>query len=168
MFSKQTKGTTKPPELEMTPMIDIVFQLLVFFVMTFRITALEGDFVIKMPIQSNQPMDIEDLSLDEPIVVSLRSGANRELEAIQVDDQQPFTDEDKLDRLAAYVAQRAQLAEDPADETEVIVEFVIDYDLRYSATVAAVTAVTGRKTAPGVVEQFVDTIKFRDQGARGE
>jgi len=35
--------------VEMTPMIDIVFQLLVFFIMTFRIIIPEGDFNIKMP-----------------------------------------------------------------------------------------------------------------------
>ncbi|MEK6237543.1 MAG: biopolymer transporter ExbD, partial [Planctomycetales bacterium] len=37
-------------ELQMTPMIDIVFQLLVFFVMTFKIVSQEGDFDIKMPL----------------------------------------------------------------------------------------------------------------------
>ena len=29
-------------ELQMTPMIDIVFQLLVFFIMTFKIVSMEG------------------------------------------------------------------------------------------------------------------------------
>ena len=37
-------------ELQMTPMIDIVFLLLIFFVMTFKIVAAEGDFNIKMPL----------------------------------------------------------------------------------------------------------------------
>ena len=36
-------------ELQMTPMIDIVFQLLVFFIMTFNVVAQEGDFNIRMP-----------------------------------------------------------------------------------------------------------------------
>ena len=39
-------------ELQMTPMIDIVFQLLVFFIMTFKIVTQEGDFNIKMPLAS--------------------------------------------------------------------------------------------------------------------
>ena len=38
-------------EVQMTPMIDIVFQLLVFFIMTFKIVSLEGDFHVKMPRQ---------------------------------------------------------------------------------------------------------------------
>jgi biopolymer transport protein ExbD len=32
-------------ELNMTPMIDIVFQLLIFFIMSFKIAAQEGDFL---------------------------------------------------------------------------------------------------------------------------
>ncbi len=165
MFNKSIKGTTKPPELEMTPMIDIVFQMLVFFVMTFRITALEGDFNIQMPIQTDTPVDVME-DLERPIVVTLRSGDNRFLAAIQVDDLAPFSEADKFDKLAALVAQRADKKQDPADESKLTVEFVIDYDLRYSETIAAVTAVTGRKTGPNVTEQFVDSIKFRDQGAR--
>ena len=37
-------------DINMTPMIDVVFQLLSFFVMSFKIVAQEGDFNIKMPI----------------------------------------------------------------------------------------------------------------------
>ena len=36
-------------ELQMTSMIDIVFQLLVFFIMTFKIVAQEGDFKLRLP-----------------------------------------------------------------------------------------------------------------------
>ena len=38
--------------LQMTPMIDIVFQLLIFFVFTFKIVLPEGDFNIRMPSAS--------------------------------------------------------------------------------------------------------------------
>ena len=37
-------------ELNMTSMIDIVFLLLIFFVMTFKIVELEGDFSVRMPL----------------------------------------------------------------------------------------------------------------------
>ena len=56
--------SSEPPEeikLNMTAMIDIVFQLLVFFIMTFKVVALEGDFNVKMPLAS-QNAD-ESLSL---------------------------------------------------------------------------------------------------------
>ncbi len=34
----------------MTPMIDVVFQLLIFFMLTLKIIAPEGDFNINMPL----------------------------------------------------------------------------------------------------------------------
>ena len=37
-------------EMQLTSMIDIIFLLLIFFVMTFKIAAQEGDFNIRMPI----------------------------------------------------------------------------------------------------------------------
>ena len=41
--------------IDMTPMIDIVFQLLTFFVMTLKIVEAEGDFNIKMPLAAPRP-----------------------------------------------------------------------------------------------------------------
>ena len=35
--------------VQMTPMIDIVFQLMCFFLFTFKIVLPEGDFSIRMP-----------------------------------------------------------------------------------------------------------------------
>ena len=37
-------------EMDITPMIDIVFLLLIFFMLTLKILAPEGDFNINMPI----------------------------------------------------------------------------------------------------------------------
>ena len=41
--------STAAVAIDMTPMIDIVFQLLVFFILTLQITAVEGDFNVRMP-----------------------------------------------------------------------------------------------------------------------
>ncbi|MFP6675633.1 MAG: biopolymer transporter ExbD, partial [Pirellulaceae bacterium] len=51
-FRHTTSSGDDKIELQMTPMIDIVFQLLVFFIMTFKIVAQEGDFNIRMPLAS--------------------------------------------------------------------------------------------------------------------
>lgn len=48
----KSRAATKV-ELMMTPMIDIVFQLLIFFIMSFKIAAQEGDFNIKMPLAAS-------------------------------------------------------------------------------------------------------------------
>jgi len=70
-------------ELQMTPMIDIVFQLLVFFIMTFKIVTPEGDFNIKMPLDAparGQP----DPDMIPPIRVRLESHASGNLANIKM------------------------------------------------------------------------------------
>ncbi len=66
----------KPPSgpeatLQLTSMIDVVFLLLIFFVMTFKIAAQEGDFSVKMPLQNagGQPLEPD---ADLPIKLRLR------------------------------------------------------------------------------------------------
>jgi biopolymer transport protein ExbD len=73
-------------QLNMTAMIDIVFQLLIFFIMTFKVVAQEADFNIKMPMASGPATDI----LEEPpelIRVKLRTGPEGVINSIQVDDE---------------------------------------------------------------------------------
>ena len=54
----------------MTPMIDIVFQLLVFFIMTFKIVSQEGDFNIKMPLAAPSAATENELQMP-PIKIRL-------------------------------------------------------------------------------------------------
>jgi biopolymer transport protein ExbD len=57
-------------ELKMTPMTDVVFQLLAFFMLTFTVLAREGDFVIqspRMPPATGIPRD--DVDLPERVVL---------------------------------------------------------------------------------------------------
>ena len=48
-YSQRTRTRDKF-ELQMTPMIDVVFLLLIFFMLTFKITIPEGNFNINMPL----------------------------------------------------------------------------------------------------------------------
>ena len=47
---KVRRPQTDGVKIDMTPMIDVVFQLLAFFLMTFKVAAQEGDFNVKMPL----------------------------------------------------------------------------------------------------------------------
>lgn len=53
--------------IDMTPLIDIVFQLLTFFVMTLKVASLEGDFNIKMPLANGNEAapDIQPASTND-------------------------------------------------------------------------------------------------------
>ncbi len=84
----------KPPSgpeatLQLTSMIDVVFLLLIFFVMTFKIAAQEGDFSVKMPLQNagGQPLEPD---ADLPIKLRLKADAAGNLADIVVNDNQSF------------------------------------------------------------------------------
>jgi len=76
-------------ELQMTPMIDIVFQLLIFFIMTFKIVTPEGDFGVTMPRFAPSVGEVPD---DPPlhIPVTLKAHPNGELHKIIMGDTKLF------------------------------------------------------------------------------
>jgi biopolymer transport protein ExbD len=49
MQIRPAKSSQSKVEQQATPLIDVVFQLLVFFVMSFKVASVEGDFNVKMP-----------------------------------------------------------------------------------------------------------------------
>ena len=49
MAKRESKLASKIP-IDMTPMIDVVFQLLTFFMLTLKTVVVEGDFNIRMPL----------------------------------------------------------------------------------------------------------------------
>ena len=57
----------------MTSMIDIVFLLLIFFVMTFKIVELEGDFSVRIPLAGSASVSREPTDL--PIELRMRAYA---------------------------------------------------------------------------------------------
>jgi len=159
--------TEEPEEIEvnMTAMIDIVFQLLIFFIMTFNVAPQEGDFTIKMPLAS-QPSD--EIPLDEPpevIRIALQSGEEGKIRTINVDDDvesQTFgPSETMFSDLTNYIEGKLAADGDPESEIETEVEFDIDYELKYSFTVKAIEAVSG-KVVDGKVKKLIGNIKFKN------
>jgi biopolymer transport protein ExbD len=140
--------------LQMTPMIDIVFQLLVFFIMSFKIVAQEGDFNIKMPIPARAEGLPDQSSL--PMLIRLRAGADGRLAGITMDGQ-PF---DHFQELHNYVIAVVG-GDEPALREEAEVELDCDYDLHYEHVIDAITAVSGYiDSTTGRVVKLVEKIKF--------
>jgi biopolymer transport protein ExbD len=120
----------------LTPMVDVVFLLLVFFLMTFKLVAPEGDLQVKMPqtAASSPPTPHDAL----PIPVRLRATADGELAEIRLGDRSLTND------FGALRAEIRRLTGDgltPARQTRVRLD--CDYQLRYEYLVAAITAVPG-------------------------
>ena len=88
-------------ELQMTSMIDIVFQLLIFFIMTFKIVLPEGDFNIRMPLASEETA----ADIDETPALNLRLRANDDgtLAAVLLGDISFGAESDSFARLHAHI-----------------------------------------------------------------
>jgi len=152
-------------KLEMTSMIDIVFQLLVFFIMTFKVVAMEGDFDIRMPLATVIP-DIEIQPLNYPIVVYLEADADGAINSIAVDNKERFVGPDMFQQLTRYVEGVLAAGGNPESVAKIEVEFDIDSALRYGDTVKGIEAVSGKIVGDDVVK-LISKISFKDNSPSG-
>jgi len=149
-------------ELPMAPMIDIVFQLLIFFIMTFKIVTMEGDFNIKMPKGARSD---ESLDFEPPMTVELQADGVGNIADIVLKrpsgDKSLGPDYQKLtEEVIAYVGTGPQ-QQVAASSTKII--FDCDKSLRYEEAVKAITAVTGY-IENGELVKLVENVQFRDPG----
>jgi biopolymer transport protein ExbD len=157
MRIRQTSTGPAKVELNMTPMIDVVFQLMIFFMLTLKITSAEGDFSVNMP-----PRKAGGPPRDPVSEVKVRLTANTDGTLADL----------RLGRRSLGAADRAfadlnseivGLYGPPGNPLmqDVPVEIDADYDLNYQAVVKAITACTGRiDPATRQVIRYVEKIKF--------
>ncbi|TWT83006.1 Biopolymer transport protein ExbD/TolR [Planctomycetes bacterium CA13] len=149
----RNKGEMEKNELNMTSMIDIVFLLLVFFVMTFKIVEMEGDFSVRMPLgESSGVPDPTDL----PLKLRLTSDADGRLASMSLNDISLGTDFPQLQaNVISLIGNTAPVEGEDGPE----IEIDSDYNLRYENVIDAITAVSGYKDGNQVVK-LIEKIKF--------
>ena len=147
-------------------MIDVVFLLLAFFVVTYKTPEIEGDFNIRMPIdaQSTSQPSLDDLS---PVAIKLSSDARGELVGIRFGET-PVADMKAL-RAAVYqyANQNSTSFQDafngagqPEFRGDLEVELDCDPQLRYRYAMEAITAVTGYLNSNDQLVKMVEKVKF--------
>lgn len=146
--------TEDKAELQMTSMIDVVFLLLIFFVMTFKINVQEGDFNVRMPAPGSQGAPEDQTSI--PLKLRLRADGNGRIADIVLNDLSFKQDFDSLNR---YVLDYVGGTDGPAGEDSPEVEIDLDYNLRYEHVIQAITAVTGQRQGDDII-RLVEKIKF--------
>jgi len=148
------------PTLNLTPMIDIVFQLLVFFIMTFKIVSPEGDFNIRMPLAAPSEGIPDPMQLP-PIKVRMAAKADGSLLGVQMGTR-TLSRENPFDDLHMQIREIVGDDTGPgsiAESTEV--ELDCDYNLDFEYVIAAITAVSGYVADDGTgVIKLVENIKF--------
>lgn len=126
--------------LEMTPMIDVVFQLLIFFMFSFKIVAVEGEFSVNMPKMQGSaagPTDPTDV-LPEVTVQLVPKEGTGELGAIVVNDENSVGSIPELAGLFAALTNNDQAI---AEETEL--KIVAPSALHYEHVMAVINAAAG-------------------------
>lgn len=146
--------------LDMTAMIDVVFQLLAFFVMTFQIVAPEGDFNVHMPARESG--DPTPVALAPPLRVRLHADDSGQLARIELADR-PL---EGMDALRTRVQQLVGQGVDFESQSDLEVELECDYHLHYVHVIDAVTAVTGYRE-DGRTVKLIEKIKFIPQPPQG-
>ena len=139
--------------IDMTPMIDVVFQLITFFMLTLKDVSVEGDFDVKMPLGPSQGA-VQDDPLP-PIRVKMTAAADGSRAGLSMNGQ-PVGDFDELRRRIVDLVGTGPGSK--ADEAVVAVE--LHLGLAYDNVVAAITAVSGMVQPDGTVVDLVKKIKF--------
>ena len=127
-------------------MIDVVFLLLIFFVLTFRIIIPEGDFNIRMsPMGQAQIIDVDT----DSVQVRLIADENGSLSAIQLNGES----------IENFDLLRHQVSVISLTRPDLEVELLCDEHLRYEYLIRAITAVNG-EILDGQIRRISDRITF--------
>ncbi|MEX2112275.1 MAG: biopolymer transporter ExbD, partial [Pirellulales bacterium] len=140
--------------LNLTPMIDIVFLLIIFFLFSFKIVAVEGDFNIRMPAAGAGAAPLEP---QLPIKVRLTADAEGNLSGIQMADR-PLANFAALHEQVMSIVGNDAGPNAAAENTEA--ELNCDYNLKYQYVINAITAISGYVTPDGHIVKLIQKIKF--------
>jgi biopolymer transport protein ExbD len=144
-------------ELNMTPMIDVCFQLIIFFLLSLRLFSPEGDFGITMPIGA--PSDgLPPPRQIPPIPIRLTSDSKGHLTGIQMGARSVGS----FEELHRQIREIAGLARGPGGAGEgAEVELDCDHELKYEYIVKALDAVSGYLAGDKqTVVRMIDKIRF--------
>ncbi len=149
----------KPASLQQqtTPLIDVTFQLLTFFMFTLRIVAPEGDFNINLPPPGAGTPKSEVLP---EIKVRLVARPDGGLASLKLGERQLGNGPGSFQVLNKEILKLIG-RENSARSKEIEVEIDADYHLNFDFVVKAIGACTGRLDADGkTIIRYVEKIKF--------
>ena len=155
-------------DMNMTPMIDVCFQLLIFFMLSLRLYSPEGDFSIKMPLAAPQE-GLPDETQTPPVKIRLCADRNGNLASMEIGQRKLAT----FKELSHQVREVSGLDRGPtATTTSAEVELDCDYNLKFEYVVNALTAISGYVADDKQsIVRMIEKIKFappRKPGASTE
>jgi biopolymer transport protein ExbD len=140
--------------IDMTPMIDCVFQLITFFMLTIKTVIPEGDFDIRMPLGASAGAVPEDPPVT--VRVKMTAGPDGELAGISMNG----SGVGDFDALRQKIIGIVGVNTGPGGAENTEVELDCDYGLKYINVVKAISAVSGMPQPDGTIVELVKKIKF--------
>jgi len=140
--------------IDMTPMIDVVFQLITFFMLTLKTVIVEGDFDIRMPL--GPAAGAQPDQLVETVRVKMKAGPDGELAGISING----AGVENFDALRQKIVGITGPNPGPNGAENTEVELDCDYGLKYVNVVNAISAVSGVPQPDGTTVELVKKIKF--------
>ncbi len=166
---KPSAGSSAP-EMQMTPMIDMVFQLLIYFLFTFKIVTTEGDFNMKLPKMDEGTGPKE--TLVEPLEVNLRADPSGELREIAISSRSiqrtvSVVPGDRNSARAAFAALLSDVKQYVGQESgpnslrsQVEAKIAFDFQLHYRYVIDAMTNVSGYRDSQGQIVRLIEKVSF--------
>jgi biopolymer transport protein ExbD len=158
MRIRHGSNTLDKIELQMTPMIDIVFQLNIFFLFTFKIILPEGDFNIRMPAAAAQRA--VEVSESLPMTLMMRANENGELAELRLAGRSFGNGRDAFARLHQHIRSIVNDAGGAENASDMEVEIDADFSLNYEYVMRAMTAITGYIDQNGEPRELIKRVKF--------
>ncbi len=166
-------------ELNMTPMIDIVFQLMTFFLFSIKTVDTEGSFTIKMPTPSRNVSDVDEPAFPKPLV--LNADQRGWLSSVKFENKTytvptPANSEGLKPEQRALAFNEAATAfnsvhqqvqalvgntSGPGGAKAMEIELDCSPNLKYSYVIQAINAVSGHRQAGGAITPLIEKIKFK-------
>ena len=145
-------------EPQMAPMIDVVFQLLIFFLLTLKIVEPEGNFNINMPIGISEIPDPDKPFVTE-IKIKLVATPDGELQVLRYGGRGLGNGPEAFERLRSEILNSIGRPGNPmAKDFEV--EIDADYNLDFENVIHAISACTGKLNKQGKLVRYIEKIKF--------
>jgi biopolymer transport protein ExbD len=152
-----TTGVDKV-NLDMTPMIDCVFQLLIFFIMSLKIVTPEGDFNVSMPQLTPSEGEPEEEKSRYPIKLEMDGAGN--LTNIIHDGSNWGTNWQAVQ--ADLVAKVGADTGPNSARAKSEIEIDAPYNLHYRHIIEGLNYLTGQKAGENVVK-LIENVKFKPQ-----
>jgi biopolymer transport protein ExbD len=147
-------------EAQMAPMIDVVFQLLIFFMLTLKIVEPEGDFNINMPLSQGAPTETTDINLPDIKVKLQADPETGRLAMMMFGSTKLGNDDAAFARLNSEILRVIGRPGNPLTK-DIEVEIDADYNLHYGYVIKAVSACTGRLDPKSEkIVRYIEKIKF--------